>query len=149
MKLSFPKEKIKIVLFERIHDNAVNTFKKAGYPNVELLDRAYSEEELIEKLKDVRIIGVRSKTQITKRVLENAPKLLGVGCFCIGTNQVDLECATEKGVVVFNSPYSNTRSVNYSIILFVSYYLNSIILKVLYYLKRIICRAVIYNYFLG
>ncbi len=111
MKLSFPKEKIKVVLFESIHPNAVETFKRAGYTNVELLDRAYSEDELIEKLQDVRIIGIRSKTKITKRVLENAPVLQAIGCFCIGTNQVDLVTAAEKGVAVFNSPYSNTRSV--------------------------------------
>lgn len=111
MKHSFPKEKIKVVLFEAIHPNAVEEFKKRGYTNVELLDRAYSEDELIEKLQDVRIIGIRSKTQITKRVLENAPKLQAIACFCIGTNQVDLVTAAEKGVAVFNSPYSNTRSV--------------------------------------
>ena len=111
MKHSFPKEKIKVVLFEAIHPNAVKVFKKRGYTNVELLDRAYSEDELIEKLQDVRIIGIRSKTQITKRVLDNAPKLQAIACFCIGTNQVDLVAAAEKGIAVFNSPYSNTRSV--------------------------------------
>ena len=112
MKYSFPKEKIKVVLFEGIHPNAVQTFKNKGYTNIELLDRALSEDDLIAKLQeDVRIIGIRSKTQITRRVLENAPKLQAMACFCIGTNQVDLEAATEKGVAVFNSPYNNTRSV--------------------------------------
>ena len=111
MKLSFPKEKIKVVLFENIHMNAVDTFKKMGYANVELLDKALSEDDLIEKLKDVRIIGIRSKTKLTRRVLESAEKLQAVACFCIGTNQVDLECAAERGIAVFNSPYSNTRSV--------------------------------------
>lgn len=111
MKLSFPKEKIKVVLFENIHMNAVDTFKKMGYTNVELLDKALSEDDLIEKLKDVRIIGIRSKTKLTRRVLESAEKLQAVACFCIGTNQVDLECAAERGIAVFNSPYSNTRSV--------------------------------------
>lgn len=111
MKHSFPKEKIKVVLFEGIHQNAVNTFKKAGYTNVELLDKALPEDELIKKLKDVRIIGIRSKTQVTQKVLESADKLLAVGCFCIGTNQVNLKAAAANGVAVFNSPYNNTRSV--------------------------------------
>jgi D-3-phosphoglycerate dehydrogenase len=111
MKHSFPKEKIKVVLFESIHQNAVDTFKKAGYTNVELLHTALPEDELKEKLKDVRIIGIRSKTQITKSVLEAANKLLAIGCFCIGTNQVNLVAAAENGVAVFNSPYNNTRSV--------------------------------------
>lgn len=111
MKLSFPKEKIKVVLFENIHPNAVETFNKAEYTNVELLDKALGEADLIEKLKDVRIIGIRSKTKITRKVLESTDKLQAIGCFCIGTNQVDLECAAERGVAVFNSPYSNTRSV--------------------------------------
>lgn len=86
MKLSFPKEKIKVVLFESIHQNAVNTFKRAGYTNIELLDKALPEEELIEKLKDVRIIGIRSKTKLTRKVLESAKSLQAVACFCIGTN---------------------------------------------------------------
>lgn len=110
-KLSYPKEKIKVVLFEGIHQNAVDTFINAGYTNIELLDRALPEEELIEKLQDVRIIGIRSKTQINRRVLESVNKLQAIGCFCIGTNQVDLTAATERGVAVFNSPYNNTRSV--------------------------------------
>jgi D-3-phosphoglycerate dehydrogenase / 2-oxoglutarate reductase len=111
MKLSFPKEKIKVVLFENIHINAVNTFQKMGYTNIETLDKALSEDELIEKIKDVRIIGIRSKTKLTRRILESAEKLQAVACFCIGTNQVDLKCAAERGIAVFNSPYSNTRSV--------------------------------------
>lgn len=111
MKHSFPKDKIKIVLFEGIHPNAVNVLEKRGFSNVELLDRALPEEELIEKLQGVRAIGIRSKTQVTRRVLEAADKLQTVACFCIGTNQVDLEAAAETGVAVFNSPYNNTRSV--------------------------------------
>lgn len=111
MKTSFPKEKIKILLLEGIHQNAVDTFRKAGYTNVELLPKALPEAELIEKIKDVRLIGVRSKTQLNANVLPHAKKLLAVGCFCIGTNQVNLDVATEKGIAVFNSPYSNTRSV--------------------------------------
>lgn len=111
MQHSFPKDKIKVVLFENIHQNAVKTFHKAGYTNVELLDKALPEEQLIEKLQDARIIGIRSKSQINQRVLESTDKLMAVGCFCIGTNQVNLEVAAQRGVSVFNSPYSNTRSV--------------------------------------
>ncbi len=111
MKHSFPKEKCKVVLFEGIHKNAYNAFIDAGYTNIELLDRALSEQQLIEKLDEVRIIGIRSKTQVTRKVLESTDKLLAIGCFCIGTNQVDLEAAAERGVAVFNSPYNNTRSV--------------------------------------
>ncbi|MFK7907277.1 MAG: NAD(P)-dependent oxidoreductase, partial [Chitinophagales bacterium] len=111
MQEKFSKDNIQILLLERIHPIAVETFKAAGYNNVELLDRALSEEELIEKIKSVRLVGIRSKSQITANVLAHAKKLMGVGCFCIGTNQVDLETATTGGVAVFNSPYSNTRSV--------------------------------------
>lgn len=107
----FSKDNIQILLLERIHQTAVDTFKAAGYNNVELLDKALSEEELIKKIKSVRLVGVRSKTQITSNVLAHAKKLMGVGCFCIGTNQVNLSTATGNGVAVFNSPYSNTRSV--------------------------------------
>ncbi|MGB1018459.1 MAG: phosphoglycerate dehydrogenase [Chitinophagales bacterium] len=108
---SFPKENIKVLLLENISSKAKETFEKAGYSNVEILKTALNEEELIEKLKDVRILGIRSKTTLTKKVFENAPKLMAVGCFCIGTNQVDLEAAALKGIAVFNSPFSNTRSV--------------------------------------
>ncbi len=111
MQDKFSKDNIQVLLLERIHPLAVETFNAAGYNNVELLDRALSEEELIEKIKSVRLIGIRSKTQITPNVLAHAKKLLAVGCFCIGTNQVNLETATQNGVAVFNSPYSNTRSV--------------------------------------
>jgi len=111
MQTSFPKHKIKVLLLEGIHQNAVDTFKRAGYTQVELLNRALPEAELIEKLKDVRLLGIRSKTQLNARVLKQSPKLLAAACFCIGTNQVDLACATEMGVAIFNSPYSNTRSV--------------------------------------
>ena len=108
---SYPKSQIKILLLEGIHQVAVETFKKSGYENIELLPHALPEAELIKKLEDVRLIGIRSKTQLTEKVLQNAPKLLAVGCFCIGTNQVDLDVATKAGIAVFNSPYSNTRSV--------------------------------------
>lgn len=108
---SYPKEKIRVLLLEGIHDEAVKAFKAAGYVQVERLSKALSEEELIEKIKDVHMIGVRSKSHITQKVLDAADKLLAVGCFCIGTNQVDLKAAAAKGVAVFNAPYSNTRSV--------------------------------------
>lgn len=108
---SFPKEDIKILLLENISPKAVETFHKAGYTNVELLKGALNEAELLEKLKDVHIVGVRSKTQLIDNVLKNAPKLLSVGCFCIGTNQVNLDIASQEGIAVFNSPFSNTRSV--------------------------------------
>ncbi|HNM05747.1 MAG TPA: NAD(P)-dependent oxidoreductase, partial [Leptospiraceae bacterium] len=108
--ISFPKNKIKVLLLENIHENAFNLFKDDGF-QVEIKKDAYSEEELVSSLGDVHILGIRSKTNVTKRVLDNAPKLLTLGCFCIGTNQVDLEEAEKKGIPVFNAPYSNTRSV--------------------------------------
>ncbi len=111
IETSFPKEKIKVLLLENIHPIAKENFEKAGYTNVELLKTALPKEELIEKIKDVHLIGIRSKTKLTEEVLQHAKKLWAVGCFCIGTNQVDLLKATKDGIAVFNSPYSNTRSV--------------------------------------
>ncbi len=108
---SYPKEKIRILFLENISDTAVANFTKGGYAKVEKITRALTEEELIKEIKDVHILGIRSKTQITANVLEAAKKLQAIGCFCIGVNQVDLKTATKKGVVVFNAPYSNTRSV--------------------------------------
>lgn len=110
-KTSLDKSKIKILLFEGIHDSAVQTFKNAGYSNVELLSHALEGDELKAKIADVHFVGVRSRTRLTREVLDAAKKLVGIGCFCIGTNQVDLIAAQEKGMVVFNAPYSNTRSV--------------------------------------
>ena len=108
---SYPKERINILFLENISDRAVQQFKQNGYVNVRKLSGALSEEELIKEVKDVHLIGIRSKTMITQKVLEAAPKLQAIGCFCIGVNQVDLKAATNAGVVVFNAPYSNTRSV--------------------------------------
>ena len=108
---SYPKEKIHILFLENISDKAVQYFKDNGYENVTKLNGALSEEELIKAVKDVHLLGIRSKTQITEKVLESAKKLQAIGCFCIGTNQVDLKSATKMGVSVFNAPYSNTRSV--------------------------------------
>ena len=110
-KTSLDKSKITILLLEGVHSSAVQTFTKAGYSNVELLAHALEGDELKAKIADVHFVGVRSRTQLTREVLEAAKKLVGIGCFCIGTNQVDLIAAQEKGIVVFNAPYSNTRSV--------------------------------------
>ena len=108
---SYPKEKINILFLENISDKAVNHFKQNGYTNVRKLNGALSEDQLIKELKDVHLLGIRSKTQITKKILAAAPKLQAIGCFCIGVNQVDLKAATQQGITVFNAPYSNTRSV--------------------------------------
>jgi D-3-phosphoglycerate dehydrogenase len=111
MHTSFPKEKIKVLLLENISVNTVEAFHESGYTDVTLLKGALSEEELNYRLPDVHILGIRSKTTLTEKALRSAPKLLTVGCFCIGTNQVDKKAATALGIPVFNSPYSNTRSV--------------------------------------
>lgn len=108
---SYPKEKINILFLENISDVAVNNFNDAGYANVKKINGALTESELIAAIKDVHLLGIRSKTQITKKILDAAPKLQAIGCFCIGVNQVDLKAATKNGVAVFNAPYSNTRSV--------------------------------------
>jgi len=108
---SFPKEKINILFLENISDTALQHFKENGYTNVRKLAGALSEDQLVKELRNVHLLGIRSKTQITERVLEAAPKLQAIGCFCIGVNQVNLQAAAKKGVVVFNAPYSNTRSV--------------------------------------
>ena len=111
MTHSLNKDKIRILLLEGVHDNALTTLQKAGYRNIEYLSIALDQDELVDKIKDAHFIGIRSRTQLTREVLEQAEKLVAVGCFCIGTNQVDLDAARELGVVVFNAPYSNTRSV--------------------------------------
>jgi D-3-phosphoglycerate dehydrogenase len=107
---SYPKSLIKVLLLENVHPAAIEAFEQQGF-DVEFHKGAMDEDELIEKIKDVSIIGIRSKTTVTKKVLENADKLLAIGAFCIGTNQIDIKTATEKGIAVFNAPYSNTRSV--------------------------------------
>jgi D-3-phosphoglycerate dehydrogenase len=108
---SYPKEKIRILFLENISEVAVKNFRHHGYVQVEKIPKALSEDELCEEIRDVHILGIRSKTQITDRVIKAAKKLQAIGCFCIGVNQVDLFSATQHGVVVFNAPYSNTRSV--------------------------------------
>jgi len=105
------KSDARFLILEGLHQNAVDTLKKAGYHNIEYITHALDEEALIEKVKDVRFIGIRSRTKLTKKVLAAAERLAGIGCFCIGTNQVDLDAARIKGIPVFNAPYSNTRSV--------------------------------------
>lgn len=108
---SYPKSKIRILLLENISSAAVAELRADGYADIREIKGALSEAELCEAVKGVHLIGIRSKTQITKKVLDSADKLLAIGCFCIGVNQVDLAAATKKGVAVFNAPYSNTRSV--------------------------------------
>ncbi|HMF70495.1 MAG TPA: NAD(P)-dependent oxidoreductase, partial [Flavitalea sp.] len=108
---SYPKEKVNVLFLENISDSAVKYFKDAGYSSVRKIGGALSQDELVKQIKDVHLLGIRSKTQITSRVLEAANKLQAIGCFCIGVNQVDLKSAMNRGVVVFNAPYSNTRSV--------------------------------------
>ncbi|MDQ3844816.1 MAG: phosphoglycerate dehydrogenase [Bacteroidota bacterium] len=110
-KTSYPKEKIKVLLLENISDTAVQNFVKQGYTQVEKLTKALSEKDLLNQIKNVHILGIRSKTEITAPVIEEAKKLQAIGCFCIGVNQVDLNTAMEQGIAVFNAPYSNTRSV--------------------------------------
>lgn len=107
---SYPKSRMNVLLLENIHPEAIKMFKTEGY-NVESIKGALDEDELCEKIKNVSILGLRSKTNLTSKVLESANKLISVGAFCIGTNQVDLKACQKKGVAVFNAPYSNTRSV--------------------------------------
>jgi D-3-phosphoglycerate dehydrogenase len=110
-KTSYPKNKIKILLLENISDAAVAELLSGGYADVRQIGGALSEDELCKAVKGVHLVGIRSKTQITKRVIDAADKLLAIGAFCIGVNQVDLKTATEKGIAVFNAPHANTRSV--------------------------------------
>ncbi len=105
-----PSDAPTALLLENVHPNGETMLAEAGYA-LQTEKRALDEDELIERLPGVQVLGLRSKTQLTARVLENAPDLLAVGAFCIGTNQIDLPAATERGIAVFNAPYSNTRSV--------------------------------------
>ncbi len=108
---SLDKSKIKFLLLEGVHQSAIDTLHMAGYTNIEYHIGSLPESELKEKIADAHFIGIRSRTQLTKEVLDKAKKLNAIGCFCIGTNQVDLDAALEQGIAVFNAPYSNTRSV--------------------------------------
>ena len=111
MTTSFDKSKLKILLLEGIHPSAERIFRDAGYQNIETVKTALTGEELKSRLEGVYFLGIRSRATLTRDIFEAADKLVAVGCYCIGTNQVDLTAATEHGVVVFNAPYSNTRSV--------------------------------------
>jgi len=108
---SLQKDKIKILLLEGLHQSAVDTFTAAGYTNIESIKASLSEDELCEKIKDVHFVGIRSRTNLNARVIAAADKLVGIGCFCIGTNQVEIAAAQIRGIPVFNAPFSNTRSV--------------------------------------
>ncbi|MGF2687014.1 phosphoglycerate dehydrogenase [Marinobacter sp. DUT-3] len=108
---SLEKSKIRILLLEGVHQSAIDTLNAAGYTNIEYLTHSLAEEDLIEKIADAHFVGIRSRTQLTEKVFDAAQKLVAVGCFCIGTNQVDLQAATRRGIAVFNAPFSNTRSV--------------------------------------
>lgn len=110
-QLSLDKAKIRFLLLEGVHKNALDVLSNNGYTNIEYLRGALDEDALIEKIKDAHFVGIRSRTQLTEKVFAAANKLIAVGCFCIGTNQVDLKAAMKRGIPVFNAPYSNTRSV--------------------------------------
>ncbi|NQY36710.1 MAG: phosphoglycerate dehydrogenase [Alteromonadaceae bacterium] len=110
-KTSFSKDKIKILLLEGVHKSTLDELKIKGYSNIEYIKTSLSEDDLIEKIKDVHFIGIRSRTQLNEKVLSHAKKLMSIGCFCIGTNQVDVKAAQALGIPVFNAPFSNTRSV--------------------------------------
>jgi D-3-phosphoglycerate dehydrogenase len=111
VKHSLAKDKIRILLLEGVHDSALAELRQRGYTNIEALSHALDEGELIEKIQGVHILGIRSRTRVTEKVLAAANRLFCLGCFCIGTNQVALDAARRGGVPVFNAPYSNTRSV--------------------------------------
>ena len=111
MKISLEKSKIKILLLEGVHESAIEAFEQQGYTNIELYPGSLSQEDLVKKISDVHILGIRSRTQVNAEVMAAARKLIAIGCFCIGTNQVSLIEALKKGTAVFNAPFSNTRSV--------------------------------------
>lgn len=110
-KTSLDKSKIKFLLLEGVHQSALDTLHAAGYTNIDYVKTALPKAELKERIKDAHFVGLRSRTQLTEEIFAEADKLIAVGCFCIGTNQVDLKAATKRGIAVFNAPYSNTRSV--------------------------------------
>ena len=110
-RLSVPKEKLRFVLLEGIHASAIETLRADGYTNVETHRQSLSGDELVRAIEGAHFVGIRSRTQLTEAVLARAPKLIAIGCFCIGTNQVDLDAAARRGIPVFNAPFSNTRSV--------------------------------------
>ncbi|MBL7924482.1 MAG: phosphoglycerate dehydrogenase, partial [Bacteroidia bacterium] len=111
MLTSYPKEKLKILLLENIHPSAIKMLRDAGYDDIETLQGAVNEAELLDRISKVQILGIRSKTQLTEAVLKKAERLIAIGAFCIGTNQIRMDEARRQGIAVFNSPFSNTRSV--------------------------------------
>ena len=110
-RLTRPRDQIRVLLLEGIHERAVDTFAERGYTHVRRESGALSRADLEEVIRDVHIVGIRSRTMLDADVLAKARKLMAIGCYCIGTNQVDLEQAARQGVPVFNAPHSNTRSV--------------------------------------
>ncbi|GIA96309.1 phosphoglycerate dehydrogenase [Vibrio cholerae] len=110
-KVSLEKDRIKILLLEGLHPSSVEVLQAAGYSNIEYHKGSLEEAELIEAIKDVHFVGIRSRSNLTEKVINAAEKLVAIGCFCIGTNQVDLNAAAKRGIPVFNAPFSNTRSV--------------------------------------
>ena len=110
-KTSYPKQDIRVLLLEGVSATAVETFRAAGYSQLEIHDKSLPEDELKARIAEAHIVGIRSRTQLNAEVLAGAKRLIAVGCFCIGTNQVDLDAAELAGIPVFNAPYSNTRSV--------------------------------------
>lgn len=110
-KTSFPKQDIRVLLLEGVSQTAIDVFTAAGYSQIELHGKALSEDDLKARIAEAHIVGIRSRTQLSAEVLAHGKRLMAVGCFCIGTNQVDLEAAELAGIPVFNAPYSNTRSV--------------------------------------
>ncbi|GHX00755.1 phosphoglycerate dehydrogenase [Vibrio cholerae] len=110
-KVSLEKDRIKILLLEGLHPSSVEVLQAAGYRNIEYHKGSLEEAELIEAIKDVHFVGIRSRSNLTEKVINAAEKLVAIGCFCIGTNQVDLNAAAKRGIPVFNAPFSNTRSV--------------------------------------
>ncbi|MEX0444872.1 phosphoglycerate dehydrogenase [Xenorhabdus sp. SGI246] len=111
VKVSLEKDKIKFLLLEGVHQSTVDNLRAAGYSNIEYHKGALEPEELKEAIRDAKFVGIRSRTQLTEEIFAAAEKLVAVGCFCIGTNQVDLNAAARRGIPVFNAPFSNTRSV--------------------------------------
>ena len=126
--LSFPKSKINVLLLEKLDKSAEEKFQKEGY-NVEIFEGSLDEGELIKKIKNISILGIRSKTVISKKIIDSAERLLSVGAFCIGTNQIDLKHCSNNGIAVFNAPYSNTRSVVEIVIAQIINLLRSIVKK--------------------
>jgi D-3-phosphoglycerate dehydrogenase / 2-oxoglutarate reductase len=110
-KTSLHKGKIKILLLEGVHPTAVEAFRQDGYSDIEYHPKSLPEAKLVASIRDAYLVGIRSATRLSSRILEQAPRLIGIGCFCIGTNQVNLDAAQERGIPVFNAPFSNTRSV--------------------------------------